>query len=181
MHADDTSIVGFEISIDGPMIEDLKSRIKSGMKRTSNSFKENFELGVNSDYLKNISGSLLQFDWRQHQFFLNTFHHYKTEVEGIGVHFLRSNYPLKTGQKKYPLLLLHGYPGSFWDFYKMIPILANPSRYGFDFGTTGTIVFDVIVPSIPGFGFSDKPSRPGFGFVECARVFGRIEASWDNF
>lgn len=126
------------------------------------------------EYLKNVSESLLKFDWKQHQNFLNTFHHYKTEIEGIGVHFIRSNYPLKAGQKKYPLLLIHGYPSSFWDFYKVIPVLANPSRFGFDFGTTNTIVFDVVVPSIPGFGFSDKPVKPGFGFAECARIFGRV-------
>ena len=100
---------------------------------------------------------------------------FRTEVEGISIHFFRHNFPEKKGQQKVPLLLIHGFGSSSWDFYKVIPILANPSRFGFDFGPDGKqIVFDVIVPSIPGFGFSQAPRKPGLGAIETARIFGKL-------
>uniref|UniRef100_A0A914CGB1 Epoxide hydrolase n=1 Tax=Acrobeloides nanus TaxID=290746 RepID=A0A914CGB1_9BILA len=174
VRADEDIISDFKISFDKDTIEDLKRRVKDGLKRQFTPLENNFELGVNLNYLQNISEPFLNFDWRQHQYFLNTFDHYITEIEGIGIHFLRMNYPVKPGQKKFPILLIHGFPNSFWDFYKIIPVLANPSRFGYDFGGKNTIVFDVIVPSIPGFGFSEKPSKSGVGFVECARIFGKL-------
>ena len=100
---------------------------------------------------------------------------YRTEIEGIDLHFLHHDFPLKKGQIKIPILLIHGFGSSFWDFYKIVPILANPTRFGFDFGSDGKqIVFDVVVPSLPGFGFSDAPSKPGFGAIQAARTLGKL-------
>lgn len=91
--------------------------------------------------------------------------HFSTEIEGLNVHFLHVSYPPQPSERRYPLLLIHGYPGSFWDFYKVTPILGNPSRFGFEFGANGRISFDLVVPSVPGFGFSDKPAKPGVFLV----------------
>ncbi|KAE9551792.1 hypothetical protein FO519_004996 [Halicephalobus sp. NKZ332] len=134
-----------------------------------------FELGTNPGYLKSLNSSVQKFDWSQHEHFLNTFKQHRTEVEGINIHFFRHNFPEKKGQQKIPLLLIHGFGSSSWDFYKIIPVLANPRRFGFDFGPEGKqIVFDVIVPSIPGFGLSGSPSKQGLGAIEVARIFGKL-------
>uniref|UniRef100_A0A914QLZ0 AB hydrolase-1 domain-containing protein n=1 Tax=Panagrolaimus davidi TaxID=227884 RepID=A0A914QLZ0_9BILA len=103
------------------------------------------------------------------------FQTYLTEFEGIDLHFLRHDFPLKKGQQKIPILLIHGFGSSFWDFYKISPILSNPTRFGYDFGGNGKqIVFDVIVPSLPGFGFSEAPIKPGLSSIQSARIFGKL-------
>lgn len=71
--------------------------------------------------------------------------------------------------------MIHGFGSSFWDFYKIIPILANPTRFGYDFGSEGKqLVFDVIVPSLPGFGFSESPVKPGLGVIQVGRILGKL-------
>ncbi|KAK0422729.1 hypothetical protein QR680_007748 [Steinernema hermaphroditum] len=175
VHADDETIHDFSIAVDPSQLEDLRERVRLGRQRLQMLLEgSNFEFGFNGEYLKNLTDAWLKYDWKQHEYFLNTFQHYRTEIEGLLVHFVRTNYPPKKSEKKLPIILLHGYPSSFWDFYKVIPILANPGRFGFDFGGKGTIVFDVIVPSIPGFAWSERPSKQGFGFVECARAYSKL-------
>uniref|UniRef100_A0A1I7Z6F4 Epoxide hydrolase n=1 Tax=Steinernema glaseri TaxID=37863 RepID=A0A1I7Z6F4_9BILA len=175
VHADDETIHDFSISIDPSQLEDLKERVRMGRQRLQAPLEgSNFEFGFNTAYLKNLTETWLKYDWKQHEYFLNTFQHYRTELEGLLLHFTRTSFSPKKNEKKLPIILIHGYPSSFWDFYKVIPILANPGRFGFDFGGKGQIVFDVVVPSIPGFAWSEGPSKQGFGFIECARVYSKL-------
>jgi pimeloyl-ACP methyl ester carboxylesterase len=80
---------------------------------------------------------------------LNRFNHFHAEVDGIGIHFIHE---LGKGPNPIPIILTHGWPDSFYRFHKVIPMLTDPARYGSD----PNICFDVIVPSIPGCGFSDR-------------------------
>lgn len=89
------------------------------------------------------------YDWRTHETALNAFHQFKAEVDGVTIHFIHER---GTGPNPTPILLTHGWPDSFYRFHKIIPMLTNPEQYG---GTAADL-FDVIVPSIPGFGFSDR-------------------------
>ncbi|KAH7696740.1 Protein C45B11.6, partial [Aphelenchoides avenae] len=175
-HKDDEAISDFTIHVPQETLVDMKNRIREGLARIPSSLEgtNNFSLGFNPRYLRNLSESMLTFDWRQHERFLNSFEQKTTEIEGLRIHFLHVSYPEQKGEKRYPLLLIHGYPSSFWDFYKIIPMLGNPSRFGFDFGAKGRISFDVVVPSIPGFGWSDKPAKPGFSTAACARIFAKL-------
>uniref|UniRef100_A0A0N5B165 Epoxide hydrolase n=1 Tax=Syphacia muris TaxID=451379 RepID=A0A0N5B165_9BILA len=83
----------------------------------------------------------------------------EVEIEGLRIHFVRVSF-LETYKSVVPLILLHDWSTSFWFYYKVIPIFSNPIRFGFDFGVKKQIAFDVIVPSIPGLGFSDIPKKP---------------------
>jgi pimeloyl-ACP methyl ester carboxylesterase len=90
-----------------------------------------------------------EYDWRTHEAALNRFAHFKADVNGIGIHFIHER---GKGPNPTPLLLLHGWPDSFYRYHKVIDRLTDPARFGGD----PTLSFDVIVPDNPGFGFSDR-------------------------
>ena len=97
-----------------------------------------------------------KYDWREHEETINQFPHFKTTIEGIEVHFMHIK-PKKTIGEKRVLLMSHGWPGSIWEFHKILPMLTNPQK----FGGHSKDAFEVICPSIPGFGFSEAPHQPG--------------------
>lgn len=108
--------------------------------------------GANLDYLRQtVEYWRDQFDWRAHEAGLNQFAHFRAEIDGRGLHFIHER---GNGPNPLPLLLLHGWPDSFYRFAKVIPLLTDPARFGGD----PADAFDVIVPSLPGFGFSDAPA-----------------------
>jgi len=95
-----------------------------------------------------------RYDWRAAEAALNAFPQYRAEVGGLGIHFI---YQCGRGPAPLPLLMTHGWPGSVAEFTKVIGPLTDPAAHGGD----AVDAFDVVCPSIPGFGFSDHPRRPG--------------------
>lgn len=93
------------------------------------------------------------FDWRAQERRINRFAQYRARVDGQAIHFM---FEKGSGPRPRPLLLMHGWPYSFVSFLDLIEPLAHPERFGGDVADA----FDVIVPSFPGFGFSDKPAVP---------------------
>lgn len=119
----------------------------------------NWDAGTDLNYLKELAtywGDA--YDWRKQETVLNQFAHFKTEVDGIGIHFI---YEHGKGTNPFPLLLTHGYPDSFYRFAKIIPMLIDPES----FGGRAEDSFDVVVPDLPGYGFSDKPAKLGTVFT----------------
>jgi pimeloyl-ACP methyl ester carboxylesterase len=113
-----------------------------------------WEYGTNLDYMKEISEYWVhEFNWKKHEDKINKFSNFKTEVDGISIHYIMEK---GSGSKPTPLLLMHGWPGSVIEFLHIIEKLAHPEK----FGGREKDAFDVIVPSLPGFGFSGKLSRP---------------------
>ena len=113
-----------------------------------------WKYGSNLDYMKEISSYWIKdFDWRKHEAEINKFSNFTTVVENIEMHFIHGK---GSGSNPTPLLLMHGWPGSVVEFLHIIEKLAHPEKFG------GKIedAFDVIVPSLPGFGFSGRPSKP---------------------
>ena len=113
-----------------------------------------WEYGTNLEYMREISSYWAKdFDWRKHEMEINKFSNFTTVVEDIEIHFIHEK---GSGSNPTPLLLMHGWPGSIVEFLHIIEKLAHPEKFG------GNIedAFDVIVPSLPGFGFSGKPSKP---------------------
>jgi len=110
--------------------------------------------GTNLDYMKEISTYWVKdFDWRKCEVEINKFSNFKTNVDDIDIHFICEK---GSGLNPTPLLLMHGWPGSIVEFLHIIEKLAHPEK----FGGKKEDAFDVIVPSLPGFGFSGKPSKP---------------------
>lgn len=110
--------------------------------------------GTNLDYMKTLCGYWLDgYDWRRHEAAINRFNHFKAQVDGIDVHFIHER---GSGPAPVPIIITHGWPGSVVEFLDIIEPLAHPERFG------GRVedAFDVIVPSLPGFGFSGRPPRP---------------------
>jgi hypothetical protein len=104
------------------------------------------------------------YDWRRCEAMLNGFGQFRTEIEGLGIHFLHVRSPEPDAM---PLILTHGWPGSVIEFHKVIRPLTDPAAFGGD----PRDAFHLVIPSLPGFGFSDKPRRSGWT-VE------RIAAAW---
>ena len=110
--------------------------------------------GTNLEYMKEFSEYWVnKFNWKKYEDKINKFSNFKTNVDGIDIHFIKEQ---GSGSNPKPLLLMHGWPGSVAEFLNIIEKLAHPEK----FGGKKEDSFDVIVPSLPGFGFSGKPSRP---------------------
>ena len=110
--------------------------------------------GTNLAYMKEFCTYWVeQYDWRQHEAAINRFAHFKAPVHGVDMHFIHEK---GSGPAPMPLLITHGWPGSVVEFMNIIEPLAHPER----FGGSMDDAFDVIAPSLPGFGFSGRPPRP---------------------
>ncbi|MDA9042191.1 epoxide hydrolase [Candidatus Pelagibacter sp.] len=113
-----------------------------------------WKYGSNLEYMKEISSYWVKdFDWRKHEAEINKFSNFTSVVDNIEIHFIHEK---GSGYNPTPLLLMHGWPGSVVEFLHIIEKLAHPEKFG------GKIedAFDVIAPSLPGFGFSGRPSKP---------------------
>jgi len=105
-----------------------------------------------------------KYDWRQREKFLNKYPQFKTQIQGLDIHYIHVKPENTGGRRVLPLLLLHGWPGSVREFYEMIPMLTQPQP-NVDF------VFELIVGSLPGYGFSQGASKKGMGTAELAVIF----------
>ena len=110
--------------------------------------------GTNLDYMKELCAYWVnEFDWRKQEAAINRFSHFKVTVLGIDMHYLLER---GSGPDPMPLLISHGWPGSIVEFLEIIEPLAHPERFGGEIEDA----FDVIAPSLPGFGYSGRPPRP---------------------
>ena len=126
-----------------------------------------WQFGANIDVMKDLCKYWVeQFDWKRQEDKINSFDNFTAEVDGIEVHFI---YERGSGSKPKPLIISHGWPGSIIESIEIIDPLAHPERYG------GNVedAFDVIVPSLVGFGFSGKPPRP-YGPRRMALIFNKL-------
>jgi pimeloyl-ACP methyl ester carboxylesterase len=107
------------------------------------------------------------YDWRAAEAKLNAFPQFRTEIDGLGIHFLnvRSKH-----ENALPIVLTHGWPGSIFEFLKVIGPLVDPTAHG----GKAEDAFHVVVPSLPGYGFSDKPSEPGWGLPRIAKAWAAL-------
>ena len=123
--------------------------------------------GTHLGYMKELCAYWLnEFDWRKQEAAINRFSHFIAPVQGIDLHFIQEK---GDGPSPLPLIISHGWPGSIVEFLDIIQPLAHPQR----FGGSADDAFDVIVPSLPGFGFSGRPARP-IGPRKMANLFNSL-------
>ena len=147
-------VQAFRIDVATEVLSDLRRRLKN--TRWSYQFEDNnWEAGTDLGYLRELVDYWQDtYDWRKHETAINQFAHFKTEVDDIGIHFIHER---GKGPHPFPIILTHGYPDSFYRFAKIIPMLTDPES----FGGRAEDAFDVVVPDLPGYGFSDKPTKSG--------------------
>jgi pimeloyl-ACP methyl ester carboxylesterase len=141
----------FKIAVDQTVLDDLHTRLARTRLPVSPEDRA-WEDGTDLHYLAALIAYWRdRFDWRAQEEALNAFNHFMADVGPTRVHFLHER---GAGPAPIPLLLIHGWPDGFWRFLKLIPLLTNPSAHGGD----AADAFDVIVPSLPGYGFSPRPA-----------------------
>lgn len=109
------------------------------------------------------------FDWRAQERAINAFSHYRAEVDGLSIHFIHER---GKGPNPLPLILTHGWPSTFYEMLKIIPLLTDPTTYG----GHAAEAFDVVVPSLPGYGFSGPTRRRGVNMVKIADLLDKLMA-----
>jgi pimeloyl-ACP methyl ester carboxylesterase len=151
------SIKPFAIAVPQETLDDLRERLIR-TRWPDEVGEDGWERGTDLGYLRALTEHWLSgFDWRREEAAINRLSHFRADVDGVGIHFVHER---GKGERPLPLILTHGYPDSFARFLKVIPMLTDPERHGGD----ASDAFDVVVPSLPGFGFSDRPPKPGFIF-----------------
>ena len=104
------------------------------------------------------------YDWRKAEAKINSYPNFTTNIDGLDIHFIH----VKSKEKNaLPIIITHGWPGSFIEQMKVIDPLTNPTKYG----ASAADAFDVVIPSLPGYGFSGKPTSPGWNPVRIARAW----------
>jgi pimeloyl-ACP methyl ester carboxylesterase len=109
------------------------------------------------------------FDWRARERAMHAFDHFRAEVDGVGIHLVHAR---GRGPDPMPLLITHGWPSSFYEMLPLASLLSDPAAHGGD----PADAFDVVVPSVPGYAFSDRPTRPGFDYRRVADLWARLMA-----
>jgi pimeloyl-ACP methyl ester carboxylesterase len=155
------------IDIPESALDDLRTRLR--LTRWPQHLRDvGWSYGTDPDYLRELVRYWLEeYDWPAEQSRLAAQEHHRPIVDGLGVHFVRH---AGTGPDPMPLLLLHGWPGSFVQMLDLAPMLADPAAHGADPADS----FEVITGSLPGFGFSEAASEPGISDARMAEMFDRL-------
>ena len=164
---DAAPITPFEIAVPDAAIADLQRRLRN-TRLPDQIDNSSWEYGTDIAYLTELIEYWQDdFDWREQETQLNQFDQFKTEIDGLAMHFIhqRSENP-----DAIPLMIVHGWPGSISEFTKIIEPLTDPLAHGGD----SADAFHVIAPSLPGFGFSGIPNQPGYSPEKIAHVLAAL-------
>lgn len=166
----------FQIQVPETDISDLHDRL-TATRWPGPSLALDWEDGADLSFMQRLGAYWRdRFDWRAQERRLNTLPQFIATVGGQDIHFVHMR---GEGTAPMPLVLTHGWPGSFLEFEQILPMLTHPSR----FGGAATDAFDVVVPSLPGFGFSSAPSSAGTSPRRVARLWVELmrELGYERF
>src|SRR5882724_761989 len=161
------AVIPFKVSVPQRAIDDLKRRL------ASTRWPERETVGDWSQGVPLQKAQALvaywrdKYDWRRFEARINAFPQYRTQIDGVGIHFIHVRSPQRNAL---PIILTHGWPGSVVEFMEVIGPLSDPTRYG----GRAEDAFHVVVPSLPGFGFSDKPVETGWDVNRIARAWATL-------
>jgi microsomal epoxide hydrolase len=142
-----------EFIVSRATLEDLSARLASA--RLPPDDATDWDAGASPAYMRELLAYWRdRFNWREQEAALNSLRHFRTEIDGTMLHYIHERGP---GSQPLPLILTHGYPDSFVRFLKLIPLLTDPASHGAD----ERDAFDVVVPSLPGYGYSNATANAG--------------------
>jgi microsomal epoxide hydrolase len=161
------NIQPFKIAIPQSTLNDLRERL-ARTRWPDEVEGAGWSYGTNLDYLKSLVAYWQhEYDWRKQEATLNRYTQFRTDLDGLSFHFIHER---GKGPNPLPIILTHGWPDSFYRMHKIIPMLTDPES----FGGNAADSFDVIVPSIPGFGFSDPVRKPGWTVKQTAELWASL-------
>jgi len=161
------AITPYRIEIPESTLDDLRQRL-ANTRWPDPETTDDWSQGIPLAYMQEVVLYWAsEYDWRRCEARLNRFDSFKTTLDGLGIHFLHVR---SSQQDALPLVMTHGWPGSIVEFFKVIEPLADPAAQG---GNPGD-AFHVICPSLPGYGFSDKPTETGWGTGRIARAWAEL-------
>jgi pimeloyl-ACP methyl ester carboxylesterase len=144
----------FEIRVPQTTLDDLRARL-ARTRWPGEVAGAAWETGTDLRYLQDLVAYWRdRYDWRAQEAYLNSIPQFRADVDGMGLHFIHVR---GTGPDPMPLILTHGWPSTIFEYLKLVPLLTDPARFGAD----PADAFDVVAPSLPGYGFSDRPTQPG--------------------
>jgi len=157
----------FEIRASEEALDDLRRRLRATRWPDAETV-DDWSQGIPLAYMQELCAYWADdYDWRAREARLNAFPQFRTRVDGLGIHFVHVRSPEPEAR---PLVITHGWPGSIVEFLEAIGALADPAAHGGDPGDA----FHVVCPSLPGYGFSDRPSGTGWGVARIADAWSEL-------
>jgi pimeloyl-ACP methyl ester carboxylesterase len=161
------SVRAFRIAVPEETLADLRERI-ARTRWPDEIAHSGWDYGTNRAYLEELLDYWRTgFDWRAQESRLNSISHFLAPVDGLNLHFLHER---GRGPDPMPLVAVHGWPSTFFEMSKLVPLLTDPAAHGADPRDS----FDVVVPSLPGCGFSERPRTPGMHKTRMAELFTKL-------
>lgn len=170
------SIRPFTLAISTEQLDDLQRRLRAS-RLPDTLAPGSWEDGADTIFLQRLLEYWsTRFDWRSQERRINQLPQFLTEIDGQTIHFLHQR---GVGPKPMPLILTHGWPGSFLEMERLLPLLTDPAKYGGD----AADAFDVVVPSLPGYGCSPAPTKAGTSSRQIADLWAALmtELGYDRF
>lgn len=161
-----TAIQPFELSIPHEDIDRLYRKVRDTKHPTSDVVPDaGKDYGFETSWATKLNDYWINsYSWKQAQARINTIPQFTTEIEGLTIHFIHQR---SSSPNAVPILMVHGWPGSFYEFSEIVPLLTSPDP-------NTSLSFDCIVPSLPGFCFSSPPPRRGWTMKDTARIFHKL-------
>ena len=161
------SIRAFQINIPENELNQLSERLKNTRWPDAETVSS-WDQGIPLAYAKSLANYWInEYDWRRCEKMLNQWPNYMTSIDDIDIHFIHKPSPHPDAL---PIIISHGWPGSVIEFCKVIDALTEPEKHG----GNAKDAFSVVVPSLPGYGFSDKPKNPGTSVEKIGRMWGQL-------
>jgi pimeloyl-ACP methyl ester carboxylesterase len=152
---------------DPAALDDLRARLRA-TRWPDAPQGTRWSLGTDVDYLRElVTYWANEFDWPAQEAALNRLPRFRVPVGGLGIHFVHAR---AAAQPAMPLILTHGWPDSFWRYSKVVPLLTDPGAHGAD----PVDAFDVVVPDVPGYGYSDAPIGPPIDSIAVAGLWAEL-------
>jgi pimeloyl-ACP methyl ester carboxylesterase len=163
-HTDDPAIRSFRVDVPQADLDDLRQRAAATRWPDRETVADRSQGAQLAELQELVRYWSTEYDWRQGEAKLNAFPQFVTTIDGVDIHFfhVRSRHP-----NAMPLIITHGWPGSVFEQLKLIEPLTNPTAHG----GSAEDAFDVVIPSVPGFGFSSRPTEVGWGLERIGRAW----------